>query len=158
MKKVSILMPMYNSEKYVEESIDSVLNQTYENFELIIVDDGSIDSSVEIVEKYNADELCQYDYTLNGFENIIRLMIDIYNPKIYRKNNLKLPIYFIAGSDDPVISSIKAWYKAQKFLKNLGYTNISSDLYENMRHEILNELENKKVYEDILNWIIGITK
>ncbi len=39
----------------------------------------------KIVEKYNADELCQYDYTLNGFENIIRLMIDIYNPKIYEK-------------------------------------------------------------------------
>ena len=65
-------------------------------------------NNIEIVEKYNEDELCQYDYTLNGFENIIRLMIDIYNPKIYRKNNLKLPIYFIAGSDDPVISSIKA--------------------------------------------------
>ena len=85
-------------------------------------------------------------------------MIDIYNPKIYRKNNLKLPIYFIAGSDDLVISSIKAWYKAQKFLRNLGYTNISSDLYENMSHEILNEIENKIVYEDILNWIIEITK
>mgnify|MGYP004631853859 FL=1 len=85
-------------------------------------------------------------------------MIDIYNPKIYRKNNLKLPIYFIAGSDDPVISSIKKWYKAQAFLKDLGYTNISSDLYENMRHEILNELGNKKVYEDILNWITEITK
>ena len=107
----------------------------------------------EIVEKYNADELCQYDYTLNGFENIIRLMIDIYNPKIYRKNNLKLPIYFIAGSDDPVISSVKAWYKAQTFLNDLGYTNISSDLYEKMSHEILNELENKVVYENILKWI-----
>ena len=40
---------------------------------------------------------------INGFENIIKLMIDIYNPKIYRKNNLKLPIYFIEGSDDTVI-------------------------------------------------------
>lgn len=107
----------------------------------------------ETVEKYNADELCQYNYTLNGFENIIKLMIDIYNPKIYEKNNLQLPIYFIAGANDPVIVSIKKWYKAQQFLKDLGYTNISSDLYENMSHEILNELENKTVYVDILNWI-----
>lgn len=60
MKKVSILMPMYNSEKYVQEAIDSVLNQTYENFELIILDDGSIDSSVEIVEKYNDSRIKLY--------------------------------------------------------------------------------------------------
>lgn len=107
----------------------------------------------ETVEKYNADELCQYNYTLNGFENIIKLMIDIYNPKIYEKNNLQIPIYFIAGANDPVIASIEKWYKAQQFLKELGYANISSDLYENMSHEILNELENKTVYVDILNWI-----
>ena len=43
-------------------------------------------------------------------------------------------------------------------MRNLGYKNISSDLYENMSHEILNEIENKKVYEDILNWIIEVTK
>ena len=71
---------------------------------------------------------------------------------------MNLPIYFIAGANDPVIASIEKWYKAQQFLKELGYANISSDLYENMSHEILNELENKKVYEDILNWIIEITK
>ena len=53
MKKVSILMPMYNSEKYIKESINSILNQEYKNFELIIVDDGSIDSSIEIVKEYN---------------------------------------------------------------------------------------------------------
>ena len=40
MKKESILMPMYNSEKYITESINSILNQDYKNFELIIVDDG----------------------------------------------------------------------------------------------------------------------
>ena len=36
---VSVLMPVYNSEKYLEEAIESILNQTYKNFELIIVDD-----------------------------------------------------------------------------------------------------------------------
>ena len=107
----------------------------------------------EVVIKYNADELCQYIYTLNGFENIINLMIDIYNPKIYKKGNLQLPIYFIAGNDDPVISSYEKWIESQEFLKDLGYTNICKNLYENMSHEILNELDNKTVYVDTLNWI-----
>lgn len=112
----------------------------------------------EVVEKYNEDEFCIYDYTLNGLENIVRLMIDIYNPKIYQKNNLKLPIYFIAGSDDPVITSIEAWNNAQKFLEKQGYQNISGTLYENMRHEILNEVQNEMVYNDILIWIDKLTK
>ena len=107
----------------------------------------------EIVKKYNQDKLCQYDYTVNGYENIVRLMIDIYNPQIYEKYNLELPIHFIAGSDDPVITSKRDWEKAQTFLKNLGYTNMTSKLYENMSHEILNEVDNKTVYQDVLNWI-----
>ena len=80
-------------------------------------------------------------------------MIDIYNEKIYQKKNLKLPIYFIAGREDPVIISEKDWYKAQDFLKNIGYENISSKLYDNMKHEILNEENNKIVYEDILKFL-----
>ena len=112
----------------------------------------------DIVQKYNKDNLCRYDYTLNGLENIVRLMIDIYNPKIYRKNNLNLPIYFIAGSEDPVITSIEKWNKAQEFLGKQGYKNIRGTLYENMRHEILNETQNEIVYSDILVWIENIIK
>jgi len=49
---VSIIMPVYNSSKYLSEAIDSVLDQTYKNWELIAVDDGSKDSSLEILQNY----------------------------------------------------------------------------------------------------------
>ena len=49
---VSIVLPVYNGEKYLNESIDSVLKQTYKNWELIIVDDGSTDNSNKISNKY----------------------------------------------------------------------------------------------------------
>lgn len=107
----------------------------------------------EILKLYNEDELCKYTYTLNGYENIIKLMIDIYNPKIYNRNNLDLPIYFIAGNDDPVIKSKKDFNEAINFLKKIGYHNIDNTLYDDMSHEILNEINNNLVYDDILNWL-----
>ena len=50
---VSVIMPSFNTEKYINDSIDSVLGQTYNNFELIIVDDCSSDNSVDIIKKYD---------------------------------------------------------------------------------------------------------
>lgn len=52
MKKVSIVLPTYNGEKYLRESIDSILGQTFEHWELIVVNDCSVDKTPEIVEEY----------------------------------------------------------------------------------------------------------
>ncbi len=54
---VSIVMPNYNSEKYVAETIKSVLDQTYENWELLFVDDCSTDNSLEIARSFNDERI-----------------------------------------------------------------------------------------------------
>ena len=50
---VSVVIPVYNSEKFLEECLDSILTQTYQNIEIIAVDDGSTDSSPDILERYS---------------------------------------------------------------------------------------------------------
>lgn len=49
---VSIIIPVYNCEKYINRCIDSLINQTYKNFEIVIVDDGSTDSTLKMLKKY----------------------------------------------------------------------------------------------------------
>jgi len=51
--KVSIVIPVYNAEKYLKECVDSTINQTYDKIEIIAVDDGSTDNSLKILQKYS---------------------------------------------------------------------------------------------------------
>ena len=52
MRKISVLMTVYNAEKMLDKSISGILNQTYKELEFVIVNDGSTDSSDSIIEKY----------------------------------------------------------------------------------------------------------
>ena len=54
--KVSVVLPCYNVEKYIRESLDSIINQTYKNLQIILIDDGSTDSSGSICDEYAASD------------------------------------------------------------------------------------------------------
>lgn len=57
MKKVSVIIPMHNSSKHIKECLESVINQTYSNLEIIVVDDASLDNSIELVKCIQDDRI-----------------------------------------------------------------------------------------------------
>ena len=107
----------------------------------------------ENVLNYNKNEKDGFIFTLNGFKNLFLIMAEVYDKKLYHPQNPDLPILFIAGKDDPVIISLSKWHEAIMFLKDAGYKNVEGQLYNDMRHEILNETAKEEVYKDILYFI-----
>lgn len=70
---ISIIVPVYNTEKYLARCIESLIKQTYKNIEIILVDDGSTDSSGSICKKYAAnDNRIKYYYKENGGQGSAR--------------------------------------------------------------------------------------
>ena len=74
-KRVSIVMPVYNGEKYLKECIDSVLAQTLTDFEFIIVDDGSTDSTEDIIKSYIDDRIIYIKKDHGGISEALNLGI-----------------------------------------------------------------------------------
>ena len=65
--EISIIVPVYNVEKYLKRCIDSILNQSFTDFELILVDDGSTDNSGKIIDEYAIkDERIKVIHKENG--------------------------------------------------------------------------------------------
>ena len=69
MPKFSIIIPVYDVEKYIKKCLDSVFNQTYNNYEVIVVNDGTKDNSMEIVKNYNVITINQKNQGLSMARN-----------------------------------------------------------------------------------------
>ena len=63
--KISVLMPVYNGEQFLDKSINSILNQTFNNFEYIIINDGSTDDSLKIIESYEDSRIKIINFSKN---------------------------------------------------------------------------------------------
>ncbi|MFE7914333.1 glycosyltransferase family 2 protein, partial [Bacillus mobilis] len=67
---VSVIVPLYNAEKYIAETMESILNQTYKNIEIVIVDDGSKDQSSSIVKNFKKKYPEQIQYILQENQGV----------------------------------------------------------------------------------------
>lgn len=107
----------------------------------------------EIVDAYIAHPLC-------GFVPSGGLMRDMMQGIYYieQRDNLAkmrkdLPVFFIAGGDDPVGSYGKGIHQAANAFRKAGMTDVSVRIYPLCRHEILNEINKEEIFEDIIQWI-----
>lgn len=74
-KKISIVMPVYNSEKYLKEAIDSILDQDLGDFELLCINDGSTDSSADIIKSYKDDRVIYIEKSHTGIVDSLNIGI-----------------------------------------------------------------------------------
>ncbi|MGM9787134.1 MAG: alpha/beta fold hydrolase [Candidatus Cryptobacteroides sp.] len=110
-------------------------------------------SDESVVKEYDADPLCSYRFTANGFVNLFSLVQQTYSPKGWRVSYPDLPVHFIAGSEDPCITSPAKFNEAVDFMRRVGYRNVTSHLYPGLRHEIHNEKAKADVWKDIADTI-----
>lgn len=114
-----------------------------------------LSSDADVVRKYDEDNKCNFIFTLNGFSNLFSLMIDAYSSEGWKVTNPGMPIYFVSGAHDPCAISRDDFENAADMMRKIGYRNVTSHLYDNMRHEILNEKGRQTVYEDLLHLFDG---
>lgn len=107
----------------------------------------------EIVNAYNSEPQCTFLFTLNGFYNLFDTIYYINRPEHIGAIPKELPMFFVSGEEDPVGGFGEGVKKACETYEKAGIEDITWKLYPLDRHEILNELDRQKVYEDIYAWI-----
>ena len=107
------------------------------------------------VEEYNADPLCGFLFTLNGYRVVMQLIQETYSPKGWAVKTPGMPVHFLAGSEDPCIITREAFDKAVDFFRDYGYRKVTSQVYPGLRHEVLNEVGKEGVWEDVGNVLKG---
>ncbi|CAM4306813.1 glycosyltransferase family 2 protein [Flavobacterium terrigena] len=149
MNLVSIIIPVYNQEKYLKETLQSVINQAYSNWECILVNDGSMDNSVEIINEHVAQD--------NRFH-----FINSENKGVSNARNLALQqakgdcILFLDGDD--LIHPEKISQAISNFQKNadlsivFNTTSYFQDVMENKLYDIKIDAELLNFNDLLLYW------
>lgn len=111
-----------------------------------------LSSDTEQVKKYIADKYCGFLFTAAGYKDLFTVLNRVSGKDWFEQVYAELPIFLIAGEDDPVGQYGSGVKQVYNDLVNAGKKDVTIKLYPHMRHEILNEVENVKVYEDIAAW------
>ena len=153
---ISVIIPVYNVEEYLHECIDSVLNQTYQNFEIILVDDGSTDSSGTICDEYvDKDDRVSVVHQKNtgpsktrniGLENATGKYIYFLDSDDYiEKNTLELLINTAESNDADLVFFDALSFADDGSEVKQGYF-VNGTYEPKSGYEMLTELHNNKDY------------
>lgn len=112
-----------------------------------------LSSVPEEVDAYLLDHDCGFLFTLNGYHELFSMIIRSQDSTQMKKVPKNLPLLFLSGKEDPVGDFGKGVMRAAQAYQKAGSTKITVKLYENARHEILNERQKQIVFRDICKWM-----
>lgn len=139
---VSVVMPVYNAEKYLSQAIESILNQTYKNFEFIIIDDCSTDKSWEIIQKY-----AKKDKRINSFKNKNNLG---QSKTVLKGINIAKGEYFLKFDNDDISAEDRIEKEVNFMEENRDYVVVGSNLkIINEENQVIGIREYPKKDEEI---------
>lgn len=107
----------------------------------------------EVVKRYDSDPMCTFSFTADGYRTLFGVLKFIQKKKNYGRIPKDLPVFMVAGEEDPVGNYGKGVEKVFRAYSDIGIEDISLKLYPNDRHEILNEPDKEDIYSDILLWL-----
>lgn len=117
--------------------------------------DGSnwLSRNAENARNYAKDPLCTFVFTVNAYYNMFCGIQEVNRQEKAGKIPKSLPVFLAAGQDDPVGNFGKSVENLSKKYIECGMTDVKLKLYERDRHEILNEVDRKMIYQDIYEWM-----
>lgn len=108
----------------------------------------------KIVDAYIAHPMCGFTPTAGLLREMMKGLTYIEKPAHLEAMKKDLPVFFVAGGDDPVGSYGKGVRRTVNEFKKAGMTDVSCRIYPLCRHEILNEINRQEIFEDIGGWIL----
>ncbi|BDU49770.1 alpha/beta hydrolase [Haliovirga abyssi] len=105
------------------------------------------------VDKYNKDKYCGTTFPIEFYYEFFKGLSKLYEKEKLNQIPLELPIYIFSGDADPVGNYGKSTKDLYNLYEKLGLKNLEIKLYSGGRHEMLNEKNRMKVYENVYNWI-----
>lgn len=112
----------------------------------------------ENIDKYISDKYCGFLFTISGYKNLFEVLQFVSANEWYTAVPSSLPMYLIAGAEDPVGTYGKGVKTVYDKLKATAHSNVEIKLYDGLRHEIHNEDERFTVYADIIKWCDSVIK
>lgn len=147
---ISLFKPMTYRSRLIEEACFGTYNN---RFKPKRTKSDWLSQDPAVVDAYLKDPLCTFTFTLNGYQTLFNTLSFIQCTPNIEQIPKNLPIFMVAGKEDPVGNYGKAVTNVYNCYKKIGIQDISLKLYENDRHELLNELDKSQVYNDLYTWL-----
>lgn len=144
--------PKYVSNLIQKSAIDAMPKQMRKDGIITGDDVEWLTRDVEVQKYYKNSKMCGQPFTIQANYDMAQWLSFINNKKNIAAGNKEMPIYIISGANDAVSNYGEHVTKLYNIMNELGYKNVEMKLYEDCRHEILNELNKEEVYNDVLNF------